>query len=161
MKYALHITTLLLAAGGLMLTTACNESSPNFRIGISQCSHDDWRQQMNREMQREASFHKNIQLDIRTAYDNNDRQIRQIDSLIDKGIDLLVVSPNEERPLTSAVEKAIKHGIPVVVVDRKIASNNYTAYVGADNRAIGKDIGAYVIKSLDGNGRVAELTGVL
>ena len=116
---------------------------------------------MNREMQREASFHKNIQLDIRTAYDNNDRQIRQIDSLIDKGIDLLVVSPNEERPLTSAVEKAIKHGIPVVVVDRKIASNNYTAYVGADNRAIGKDIGAYVIKSLDGNGRVAELTGRL
>lgn len=161
MKYALHITTLLLAAGGLMLTTACNESTPNFRIGISQCSHDDWRQQMNREMQREASFHKNIQLDIRTAYDNNDRQIRQIDSLIDKGIDLLVVSPNEERPLTSAVEKAIKHGIPVVVVDRKIASNNYTAYVGADNRAIGKDIGAYVIKSLDGNGRVAELTGRL
>lgn len=157
MNYLYKLCSLLFAV--LLIATSCKKSEPTYRIGISQCSHDAWRQHMNREMMREASFYKNIQLDIRSAHDNNQQQIAQIDSMLRQGIDLLVVSPNEEYALTPVIEKVMRQGIPVVVVDRKTSSNHYTAYVGADNRAIGKDIAAYVIQTLNGNGRVAEFTG--
>lgn len=153
------LTHLLLIATMLLTVLSCQKQSATYHIGISQCNNDAWRDQMNREMLREASLHKNIQLDLRTAHDNSDEQIRQIDSLIHSGINLLIVSPNEGRALTPAVERAMRHNIPVVVIDRKIVSNNYTAYVGADNRNLGNDIAAFVIQALKGNGYVAELTG--
>lgn len=115
---------------------------------------------MNHEMLREASFSpKKISLDIRSANDNNQEQIRQIDSLINSNIDLLVVSPNEAKALTPIVEKAYDRGIPVVMVDRKIASGKYTAFIGADNRAVGHDVGSFVISLLKEEGTVAEFTG--
>ncbi len=115
---------------------------------------------MNKEMLREASFYnKNVQLDIRSAHDSNELQIRQIDSLVKSGIDLLVVAPNEAAALTPTIEEVMQKGIPVIVVDRKINSEHYTAFVGADNYSIGKDIGSYVVQELNGEGTVVELTG--
>ncbi len=117
---------------------------------------------MNKEMLREASFYnKNVQLNIRSAHDNNEMQIRQIDSLVKSGIDLLVVAPNEAEALTPTIEEVMQKGIPVIVVDRKIDSDHYTAFIGADNYSIGKDIGAYVEQELQGEGTVVELTGNL
>ena len=60
---------------------------------------------MNKEMKREATFYKNMQLDIRSAHDSNELQTRQIDSLLNEGIDLLVVCPNEGRALSPAVDR--------------------------------------------------------
>ena len=57
-------------------------------------------------------------------------------------MDLLIVAPNEAAAITPVVEKAYRQGIPVVVIDRKILSDKYTAFVGADNYEIGKDGGA-------------------
>lgn len=152
-----HLALLLAST----LIVSCQKSEPTYRIGISQCSQDPWRQQMNKEMKREATFYKNVQLDIRSAHDSNELQTRQIDSLLNEGIDLLVVCPNEGRALSPAVEKAMAKGIPVIVADRKTSTQHYTAYIGANNRAIGKDIGAFVIHTLQGNGTIAELTGHL
>ena len=156
-QYAPFLIFLFLTA---LLAASCGEKEPTFRIGVSQCSNDAWRRQMNHELHREATFHKNaVKLDIRSAADDNGRQIRQIDSMVAEGIDLLVVAPNEAQPLTPVVERVMKQGIPVVVIDRKIKSDNYTAFVGADNAAIGRDIGAYVVNELHGRGKVAEFTG--
>ena len=142
-----HLVFLLVST----LIVSCQKSEPTYRIGISQCSQDPWRQQMNKEMKREATFYKNVQLDIRSAHDSNELQTRQIDSLLNEGIDLLVVCPNEGRALSPAVEKAMAKGIPVIVADRKTSTQHYTAYIGANNRAIGKDIGAFVIHTLQGD----------
>lgn len=152
-----HIALLLVSA----LIVSCQKSEPTYRIGISQCSQDAWRQQMNNEMQREATFYKNVQLDIRSAHDDNEQQTRQIDSLLNEGVDLLVVCPNEGRALSPAVEKAMAKGVPVIVADRKTTTRHYTAFIGANNHAIGNDIGAFVIQALHGNGTIAELTGRL
>lgn len=79
--------------------------------------------------------------------------------MIAEGVNLLIVAPNEAHALTPAVERAYKQGIPIVVVDRKIASQSYTAFVGADNCAIGRDAASYVARELGGKGLVAEFTG--
>ncbi|WP_368106363.1 substrate-binding domain-containing protein, partial [Bacteroides xylanisolvens] len=51
-------------------------------------------------------------------------------------------------------------GIPVILVDRKILSDKYTAYIGADNYEIGRAVGNYIASSLKGKGNVVELTGL-
>ena len=129
MKNALTFLLLIIT----FIFNSCVENKKDFIIGVSQCSDDAWRRSMNEEMQREASFSGNIDLRIKTAYDNNQRQIRDIEELIAENVDLLIVSPNEAAPLTPVIEKAMDEGIPVILVDRKIASNKYTAFVGADN----------------------------
>ena len=89
---------------------------------------------------------------VRTK-DNNQYQINDINYFIDRKVDLLIVAPNEAAAITPSVEKAIKKGIPVVVVDRKILSDNYTAFVGADNYKIGSDVGHYIVQPVwNGNG---------
>ncbi len=159
-RAASYIIPLILFCAAVLLMASCGERQETFRIGVSQCSNDAWRRQMNHELRREASFHKNaVKLDIRSAADNNDRQIHQIDSMVAEGIDLLIVAPNEAKPLTATVERVMAKGIPVVVIDRKICSDKYTAFVGADNAAIGRDIGAYVVQELHGRGTVVEFTG--
>lgn len=139
---------------------SCQTSKPRYVIGVSQCSNDAWREKMNNEMLTEALLYDDVSLEIRSAEDNNSRQIADIRSFIDRGVDLLVVAPNEAIPVTPVVEEAYTSGIPVIVVDRKILSDQYTAYIGADNYQIGKVIGEYVAARLDGRGKVIELTGL-
>lgn len=140
--------------------TACSRREAGIRIGVSQCSDDEWRRQMNRELLREALFYDHVQIEIRTAKDDNRQQEQDIRHFIDEGVDLLVVAPNEAAPITPIVEEAYDHGIPVVVVDRKILSDKYTAYVGADNHEIGRSVGHYVVNALQGRGQVVEITGL-
>ena len=112
------------------------------------------------EIVREALFYDGVEVEIRTAKDNNRNQIADIKYFIDKKVDLLIVAPNEAAAITPVVEKAYRQGIPVVVIDRKILSDKYTAFVGADNYEIGKDVGQYILNRLHGKGKVLEITGL-
>ena len=140
--------------------TSCSGSGPDFIIGVSQCSDDEWRNRMNEEILREALFYPNLKVEIKTAADSNQRQIEDIEEFISSGVSLLIVSPNEARTITPVVEKAYNMGIPVVLVDRKITSDKYTAFVGGDNYLMGKQIGTYIAGRLNGKGRIVELTGL-
>lgn len=142
------------------LLTACNREEPRYVIGVSQCSDDEWRTQMNKEIRREALFYPGIKIDIRSAKDSNQRQISDIEEFIRRGVDLIVVAPNEADAIAPVVEKAYDKGIPVVLVDRKINSECYTAYIGADNYEMGRQIGTYIASRLRGEGEVVELTGL-
>ena len=161
MKYYIikHIITIF-SLIQLFFFTSCANHEQNFIIGVSQCSNDEWRSRMNEEISREALFYPNLKVEIRTAKDNNREQIEDIEEFIAKGVNLLVVSPNEAKAITPVVEKAYDRGIPVVLVDRKIASDKYTAFVGGDNYLMGKQIGTYMANRLDGKGKIVELTGL-
>ena len=158
-QHNLRILFFLLVLWGVAV--ACSRREARFRIGVSQCSEDEWRRQMNSEILREAHFYEDVEVDIRTAVDDNDRQAKDIRELIAEGVDLLIVAPNEATPITPVVEEAYNRGIPVIVVDRKILSDKYTAYVGADNYEIGKAVGEYVANVLHGQGDVVEISGLV
>lgn len=143
------------------LITSCNQSNKKkFVVGVSQCSDDSWRRLMNEEILREASFYEDLEVQILSADDSNQKQIRDIENFINQHVDLLIISPNSAIPLTSVVEKAYKKGIPVVLVDRKINSNNYNSFIGADNYQIGKEVAAYINNLLNGNGNILEIRGL-
>ena len=151
------LLSILCLAGILM---SCTQKHTRYRIGVSQCSDDEWRHKMNNEIVREALFYDGVEVEIRTAKDNNRNQIADIKYFIDKKVDLLIVAPNEAAAITPVVEKAYRQGIPVVVIDRKILSDKYTAFVGADNYEIGKDVGQYILNRLHGKGKVLEIRGL-
>lgn len=157
-RYNVYLLLTLLSLFGL--AASCTRHEPRFRIGVSQCSDDEWRHQMNNEMLREALFYDEVEIDIRTVKDDNARQIEDIRNFIEEGVDLLVIAPNEAAPITPVVEEAYDRGIPVIVFDRKILSDKYTAYIGADNYEIGKAIGRYVVNMLQGKGNVVEISGL-
>ena len=155
-----HLSLYILLLFSVLSLGACRQERARYVIGVSQCSDDEWRHQQNTEMLREAGFYPDVQVVIRTAKDDNGRQIQDIRRFIREGVDLLVVSPNEAEPITPVVEEAYDRGIPVIVVDRKILSDKYTAYIGADNYGIGYSIGNYIADCLHGRGTVVEITGL-
>lgn len=139
---------------------ACHQDVPHFRIGVAQCSDDSWRHKMNDEILREAMFYDGVAVEIRSAGDDNRKQAEDVRYFMDKGVDLLIISANEAAPMTPIVEEAYQKGIPVILIDRKILSDKYTAYIGADNYEIGRAVGNYIASSLQGKGNVVELTGL-
>ena len=130
----------LLCAGlvGCLIGCSSHRPSPQYRIGVSQCSDDAWRQRMNYELQRELIFHPELSLHIRQASDNSDTQCQQIDSFIAERVDLLIVSPNEAEEVKPAVSRAYDAGIPVIVADRQVSGEKWTAFIGGDNYAVGQ-----------------------
>ena len=144
----------------MLLLAGCSGQQRRYVIGVSQCSDDEWRAQMNREISREALFYPGTEVVFHTAKDDNERQIHDIEMMIRNHVNLLVVSPNEADAITPVIEKAFAKGIPVILTDRKIHSDNYTAYIGADNHAIGNSVGEYIAARLQGKGKVVEIMGL-
>ena len=111
---------------------ACTRTSskPTFKIGLSQCADDEWRTKMNQEMRRELLFYPNMELTILQADNSTEQQCKDIDSLVNMGIDLLIVSPNEADGVTDAVSRAFDKGIPVIMAGRRGNGDKYTAFIG-------------------------------
>ena len=142
-----------------LLLSACSTKKSYF-IGVSQCSEDSWRTKMNSEIRRESYLYDNVRVEFASAKDDNRVQIAQIERFIEQGADLIIVSPNEAKALTPVINKAFDRGVRVVLVDRKSASDKYTAFIGADNVAIGRAVGRFVGEHLGGKGRIMELQGL-
>lgn len=115
---------------------------------------------MNAEMLREAMLSHEISLEIRSANDDSRKQKEDIAYFIDKKVDLLIVSPNEAGEVTPAVDEAFDAGIPVVVVDRNVTGDKYTAFISADNVQIGYMQGQYVARNLRPGEKVIEIKGL-
>lgn len=128
-------------------------------IGVSQCSDDLWRQKVNREIKIGQYQYKNVDVVFASADNNGQRQARQIDSLVNAKVDLLVVAPSDVKTVAPAIERAYRAGIPVILYDRMIESTHYTAYIGTDNVAIGREVADYLAHQLQGRGTVVEITG--
>ncbi|MCB2409757.1 substrate-binding domain-containing protein [Hymenobacter lucidus] len=147
----------------LALLSGCaqsHKSTPAYRIGFSQCSTvGPWRRAMLAGMERELSFHPEVKLRMLDAHDNSQAQQQQIRELVRGGIDLLIVSPYEAGPVTPAVEEAYAQGIPVVLLDRRTASQQYTAYVGGDNLEVGQTAARYAARLLNHHGNIIEVLG--
>ena len=132
---------LLLCCLSLALT-ACQEKRI-YKIGVSQCSSDDWRNKCNEEIHREMIFHPDAQVEIRSAEDSNEKQIADIRYFVDNGFDIIVVAPNEADAITPIIKEVYERGIPVVIFDRNINGESYTAYQGVDNQGIGESAARY------------------
>lgn len=131
----------------LSLTISCRRGGEEkeFVVGVSHSSiNDSWRKAMMLDMQVKASDYPGMTLDVKDADEDNDTQIKQIRELIKKRVDLIIISANESEPITTAAVEAYRAGIPTIIIDRKIYSEEYTTFIGADNYEIGRAAGLFV-----------------
>ncbi len=151
---------LLISLITLTILCGCSGGRARYVIGVSQCSEDIWRDKQNAELLMAAYCHEDVELRFAAAYDSDERQVQQIDSLVSTGIDLLIVAPNQVATITPAIDRAFDKGIPVIVFERKTNSQKYTAFISADNYEMGRQMGEYVATQLHGKGRVLEVMGL-
>jgi len=150
----------LLAA--LALAGACGRSrKARFLVGFSQCNlGEPWRVAMNGAAEGEARKYPDMEVVFSDAQQDNSKQVADVETFLRQRIDLLIISPNEARPLTAIVARAFSQKIPVIVLDRAIEGETYTCFIGADNREIGRAAGEYAAQILNGKGDIVEIQGL-
>lgn len=148
-----------LLLGIIFIFWGCTESK-TYRIGVSQCSQDDWRAKMNDEINREIMFHEDAVAEIRSADDSSARQIADIRYFVDNGFDIIIVSPNEAEALTPIIKEVYEKGIPVVIFDRNINGDTYTARIGVDDRGLGRSAAHYALHLSGKGAKAIEIYGL-
>ena len=147
----------------LIVLCGCTSSGKQKRhvIGLSQCMLDDaWREAMINDMRIEASNYDDVEIIIKDAQNNNETQIQQIRDLIRQKVDVLIISPYQSEPITAVAEEAYRAGIPTIITDRKVNTDQYTSFVGANNYEIGLAAGNYAANYLPPNAIILEIWGL-
>ena len=147
----------------LIVLCGCTSSGKQKKhvIGLSQCMLDDaWRQAMINDMRIEASNYDDVEIIIKDAQNNNETQIQQIRDLIRQKVDVLIISPYQSEPITAVAEEADRAGIPTIITDRKVNTDQYTSFVGANNYEIGLAAGNYAANYLPPNAIILEIWGL-
>ena len=162
LKNLLYLCVVVLAL------TSCSENEKTYKMAISQCGSGRWRDKVNNEMLgAQHLYDQSVKVEIVDAHDDTELQIRQIDSLTNADIDLLVVAPNEAAPVSEAIAKVKKKGIPIIYFDRKAETEDYTAFIGGNNIEAGKAMANYAISLIDEfhvsghKPKVVEITGAM
>ena len=144
----------------VLTLAACSENDKVYKIGVAQCSKGRWREKVNQEMlAAQHLYEHHVKVSIANSFDDSEWQARQIDSLAQTGIDLLVVAPNEDiKVINDAIGRVRQAGIPVICFDRK-TSADYTAFIGGNNVEAGLIVGQYVASIATPKALVMEITG--
>ena len=150
---------LILTVLSLAVIVSCG-TDKKYRIGVSQCSQDDWRAKMNDEINREIMLHEDAAVEIRSANDDSRKQIEDIRYFVDNKFDILIVSPNEAAALTPVIEEVYRKGVPVIIFDRNINSDSYTARIGVDDKGLGKSAAHYALHLLGKEPKAIEIFGL-
>ncbi len=160
MNRFLHILfkTALLLLSAMFVACGSGEKK-RYVIAVSQCSEDTWREKLNEELRIAALYYDNVDLRIKSAYDDVRLQTEQIDGFVDEGVDLLIVAPGQVT-ISPAIDRAYEKGIPVIIFDRRTRSDKYTAYIGADNLEVGQSMGEYLASVLPNGSRIMEMCGL-
>jgi ribose transport system substrate-binding protein len=149
---------------GLALVAAgyCQSNTRTCTIGMSQCNlGEPWRVQMNADIRAAAARHPELKIIFKDAQNDTLKQRAQVEEFVSSKVDLLIISPKEAQPLTEPVARAFEAGIPVIVLDRAVLGGQFTCFIGADNKKIGKAAGQWIAQKLGGKGKVVELKGLM
>jgi ribose transport system substrate-binding protein len=149
------------AAGGRTLAKSCGPND-QYVIGFSQANFKEpYREHVNHELMRLIKQYPQFKIVIADGQANDNTQVSQVENFLTQQVDILFISPFEAAPLTPAVTRVYKSGIPVIELDRKTLGDEYTSFIGGDNRQIAKEAGEYAAKTLlPEGGEVAILEGL-
>jgi ribose transport system substrate-binding protein len=158
------VVILLALLGVVLSAVACMRdggTTDKFVIGFSQANKaEPWRTWMDNSLMEEAAKHPKLEVRYADAQQDNSKQVADVENFLRQRVDLLIISPNEAKPLTGIVKRVYESGIPVIVLDRGIEGDSYTTFIGADNREIGRAAGEYAAQLLKGAGNVVEIKGL-
>jgi ribose transport system substrate-binding protein len=157
-KKTLIIVLLLLLTGPLAMA----KDGP-FVVGLSNFSlGNSWRVQMVEEAKYAAAQHKDLvkQLIVTEAEGDISKQISDIEDLISKKVDAILITAINPKALIPVVEKAMAAGIVVVDFDNLVYTDNITAHVIVDQKEFGRVQGEWLAKAMGGKGEIIAFNGI-
>lgn len=131
-------------------------------IGFSNASVDNtWRLAQLHAIEAAAARHKDKikQLIITDANNNPSKQVSDIEDLLQRGVDILLVSASKSDALDPIVTQAMSQGVPVIMVDRRVTSENFVSFVTASDEVTGRLFAQWLVEKLGGKGNIIMLPG--
>ena len=165
--FALLLALLLLAGlTGCAGKQETEKEESSIVVGFSQLGAESSWRIANTESMEQAAKDFGYGLMMENANQKQEKQIDAIRSFIAYQVDVIVFSPIVETGWDNVLSEAKQAGIPVILMDRMIATEDdslYTAYIGADFYAEGRRAGEYLVRKADALGaehlRIAEIHG--
>jgi ribose transport system substrate-binding protein len=137
----------------------------SYKAGFAQTeSNNPWRLAQTASMKDEAAK-RGWQLVYTDAASSAAKQVSDVQSMIAQKVDVIFLSPREEKPLIPAVFAAKKAGIPLFLIDRNVdpslakPGKDFVAFIGSDFVEEGHRAGAWLVKAMNGNAKIIELQG--
>lgn len=156
--------TLLLVLASLLLLPFSASAQGKIKIGVSIPTADHgwtgginwWAKKAIADWQAKD---KNLEFFLVTA-DNPQKQVNDVEDLMAKGIQALVILAHDSAPLTPVVKKAYEKGIYVVSVDRGLTEPVQNVYIAGDNPGLGAVSAEWLGKAMGGHGQIVVLEGI-
>ena len=101
-----------------------------------------------------------VKITVSDAQDDASKQASDVENLIQKGVDLIIINPVDSSSVASAVESANAANIPVITVDRSSEGGEVVAHIASDNVAGGELAGEFLMSLIEEGSEVAMLEGV-
>jgi len=157
LRIILMVASLLLSLGiGLNLRHTGNEASSSartgakkIRIGLSLDTLKEARWQMDRDLFLAAAAKNGAEVFVQSANSNDTKQTQDIQSLISRGVDVLVIVPHDGKAMGQVVDEAAANNIPVISYDRLITNTkNLDLYISFDNVKVGEAQAGFLVDTL-------------
>ena len=136
-----------------------------YKVGFAQTeSNNPWRLAQSKSMEDEAAK-RGWQLVYTDAAGSAAKQVADVRSMIAQGVDVILLSPREEKPLIPAVMEAKKAGIPMILIDRSVdatmatAGVDYAAFIGSDFVKEGNMAAEVLTAFMKGEAKIIQLEG--
>ncbi|PZS05283.1 MAG: hypothetical protein DLM56_03600 [Pseudonocardiales bacterium] len=144
-------------------TKGGKDNSGKFVVAYSQSNNaEPYRAQLNLQLQYYIKQYPDLKLlPIADAKQQSSTQVSQVQQFIQQKVKVLIVSPNEPDPLTPPIQQACAAHIPVIILDRSVNTDCYSAFIGGNNVSAGLKAGQLAAKLLPNGGNVVELQGIL
>lgn len=118
------------------------------KIGFAMDTLKEERWQRDHDAFKAHCVKMNVDCEITVADNKADKQANDVDNLLTKGIDVLVIAPHDATQAASMVDKAKAQGVPVISYDRLINSDKIDAYISHQVPVIGKKIAEYALQQV-------------
>lgn len=110
------------------------------------------RWQKDRDIFVERARSKGASVFVQSANGNEETQISQIENMINRGVDVLVIIPYNGQVLSNVIAEAKREGIKVLAYDRMINNADVDFYISFDNEKVGELQAKYLIDKIpEGN----------
>lgn len=121
---------------------------------------NDFRRAQVFAVRDEAARYPDLQFEHADAGGRTSLLIHQIGQFIDRKVDVLIVGTNDPDAVVPVVTRAHQAGIPVIILDRGVNTDQYTSFINSDNALIGRLAGEFIAEQLAGRGRVLLFEGL-
>ncbi len=100
------------------------------------------------------------QLVVLDSQNDSSKELSNVQDVLQQGISLLMINPVDSDAVVNAIKLANDAKIPVITLDRSASGGEVVTHIASDNVAGGKMAGDYIVKQLNGKGKVVQLEGI-